>query len=945
LLYKIVIEKKSKEYEVPVDMQNGKLMLIDGNSILNRAFYGLQGPHLLATSDGLYTNAIYGFINILLKYLDEEKPQYICVAFDVKSPTFRHEQYDGYKAKRKGMPEELAVQVPIMKEVLDAMNIKRIEYEGYEADDIIGCLSLRGEKEGIEVVIITGDRDSLQLISRLTRVKIPTTRFNKTQTEEYNYDSFVEKYKIQPEQMIDVKALMGDTSDNIPGVKGIGEVTALDLIREFGSIENLYNNLDKIQKKSVKEKLENGRDMAFLSKKLAKIERDIPIYFRDFDELRVREYNNEMLYEIFRRLEFKSLIQKLNLSAPSGNTENNIQNIEESIHHNLNIKHINNVGQLKDLMKFLSEKKEISFFYILDKDGSPQDGKALAGSLAGIAISWPDEEGCAYIEIKKENNGGLNNENEAICEDDFVRESGELFRNESVKKYGHDVKNFLIYMKCKSTEVRGLAFDTMIGAYILNPSRGSYSISDLAAEYLKINIAPLEELMAKGKKHVDMGALQQETFISRAAEYAKIIYKLSKKLEELIKINGQEILYNNIELPLVTVLADMEYHGFKVNKDELMALSREFDKRIGFLEKEIYMIAGEEFNINSPKQLGTLLFEKLKLPVKKKTKTGYSTDAEVLETLYGEHEIIPYILEYRQLTKLKTTYTDGLLEVINPVTGRIHTKFNQTVVVTGRISSTEPNLQNIPVKLEIGKKIRKVFEPEDENYLLTDADYSQIELRVLAHISGDENLINAFLNNEDIHTSTASKIFGIPKEEVTPLMRSRAKAVNFGIIYGIGDFSLAKDLGITRKEARRYIDDYLERYPGVKQYMSDIVALGKEQGYVTTIFNRRRYLPELQSKNFNIRSFGERVAMNTPIQGSAADIIKIAMVKVYNTLKKNKMKSRLIMQVHDELIIETHIDEKDEVEKILKECMETAVSLKVPLVVDIKTGKNWYEVK
>jgi DNA polymerase-1 len=637
---------------------------------------------------------------------------------------------------------------------------------------------------------------------------------------------------------------------------------------------------------------------------------------------------------------------------------------------------------LKDLKKLLINQKEISFFHLLDKNTDNQNMN-LAGNLAGLALSW-SEKNSAFIKInssiddtnykdanveaenrktfnqisiddrevndkdiskKGKDDIGKYEDNQGINEDDFIQEFKDIFENEAIKKYGHNVKNFLLYLKDININLRELSFDTMIGAYILNPAKDTYLVAELCSEYLNEDIIPVEDLSGKGKNHILFKDIPCDNIIPAACEYSCAIFKLQKVMEELIKSNQQEILYYDIELPLIEVLADMEYNGFKANKDELVDLSKELDNKIKSLTEEIYNLAGEEFNINSPKQLGVILFEKLGLPVKKKTKTGYSTAAEVLEQLIHDHVIISHILEYRQLMKLKTTYTDGLISMINTKTGKIHSKFNQTVVVTGRISSTEPNMQNIPIKLEMGRKVRKVFESSNENYVLTDADYSQIELRVLAHISEDENLIDAFMSNEDIHASTASKVFGVPQDKVTPLMRARAKAVNFGIIYGIGDFSLAKDLGITRKEARRYIDGYLDKYPGVRQYMHDIVTSGKELGYVTTMFNRRRYLPELASKNFTIRSFGERIALNTPIQGSAADIIKIAMVKVYGRLKENNMKSRLILQVHDELIIETHVDEKEEVINILKECMETAVTLKVPLKVDISTGKNWYEVK
>ena len=909
-----------------------KLMLIDGNSILNRAFYGLSGSQLLSTSNGFYTNGIYGFLNILFKYLEEEQPQYICVAFDMRAPTFRHEQFEAYKAKRKGMPDELAMQLPVLKEILDAMNIKTVEYEGYEADDIIGWLSLCGEQKGMDVVIVTGDRDSLQLISKYTRVKIPVTKYGKTQTEEYDYATFIEKYGITPRQMIDVKALMGDPSDNIPGVKGIGEKTALELIKEFGCIEELYDNIEKVKSESVKQKLKEGKEMAFLSKKLATIKREVPEKLCDIEELKIQDYANRRLYEILKKLEFNTFIDRLELREKV--FEDSLSEQNENIDkNNISIIHIKELEELRKLKNVLSKQTEITFFHLLNKN-NPRENTTLEGNLEAFVILWCNDNS-AFIEICKN-----------LSEQDFAFELKDFFEDESIKKIGHNVKDFIVYLKCMGINMKGLVFDTMIASYILNPSKDTYLVSELSFEYLKRDLMPVENIIEKGRtKNSYFKNVPISDILNSTIAYCQAIYELREILNQLIKSNGQEVLYYEIEVPLINVLAGMEYHGFKVNKEELISLSKEFDEKIKLLEKEIYVLAGEEFNINSPKQLGVILFEKLKLPVKKKTKTGYSTDAEVLEKLSSEHEIVSLILEYRQLMKLKSTYTDGLLNVINPNTGKIHSKFNQTVVVTGRISSTEPNLQNIPIKLEIGKKIRKVFVPSDEDYILTDADYSQIELRVLAHISGDENLISAFKNNEDIHVSTASKVFGVPKEEVTPFLRNRAKAVNFGIIYGIGEFGLAKDLGITREEARKYIDEYLEQYPGVRQYMHDIISFGKDKGYVSTIFNRRRYLPELASDNHMIRSFGERIALNAPIQGSAADIIKIAMVKVNNTLESNNMKSKLILQVHDELLVDTHIGDKEEVFKILKDCMENAVLLKVPLVVDIKSGKNWYEVK
>ena len=896
-------------------MSKDKLMVIDGNSILNRAFYGLQGRNLLATSDGLVTNAVYGFINIIFKYIDEENPQYICVAFDLKAPTFRHIKYDGYKANRKGMPEELRVQMPVVKEVLDAMNIKRLEMEGFEADDILGSISLCAQNKGVDVVLITGDRDALQLASNSTRVKIPKTKGGKTETEEYDYSTIVNTFGIEPHQFIDVKALMGDASDNIPGVPGIGEKTALELIKQFKTLSSLYDSLSEVKKKSVKEKLESFKDQAFMSRELAEIDRNMPSLC-EFEELKRRDFDKQKTYELFKRLEFTSFIDKFKLSENMPLSKVDVE--------------IEMVKSLDELRAFKTEIRmagKVCIYYLIDKADKFQN------RLVGIAMSCENGK-CSYFDL-------LNN----IDENEFLSQFKDIFEDHSIKKYGHDLKNFLVYLKNKEIELAGIEFDTMIGAYIINPSRETYTLAQLAQEYMGVFIKSLEELAGKGKSFVPYMDMPIESISSVVGVYPQLIRNISSKIGELLEQNNQKELYYEIELPLVNVLASMEYYGFKVNTEHLIEFSKELEAKISVLTDEIYTLAGEEFNINSTKQLGTILFEKLNLPVIKKTKTGFSTDAEVLEQLSDRHEVVSKLLEYRQLVKLKSTYVEGLLVVINSDTGKIHSSFNQTVTVTGRISSTEPNLQNIPIKLEMGRKIRKVFIPSDENYILLDADYSQIELRVLAHITADENMISAFENNEDVHTSTASKVFGVPKEDVTSTLRSRAKAVNFGIVYGIGDFSLAKDLGTTRKEARTYIDEYLSKYPNIKQYMHDIVEQGKKEGFVTTLFNRRRYLPELKSKNFNIRSFGERIAMNTPIQGSAADIIKIAMVKVDSELKRRKLKSRLILQVHDELIIEVWKGEESEVGSILKESMENATRLKVPLSVDVKSGNNWYESK
>ncbi len=900
-------------------MNNKKLMLVDGNSILNRAFYGLQGKEILATSDGLFTNAVFGFINIMNKYLDEEKPGYLCVAFDLKAPTFRHKEFDGYKANRKGMPNELAVQVPVIKEVLDAMNIKRLEYEGFEADDILGTVSLCAEKEGFEVVILTGDRDSLQLATETTRIKIPVTKGWKTETEEYDYAKVIEKYGVTPELFIDVKGLMGDTSDNIPGVPGVGEKTAIDLVKNFGTIENIYENLEKVEKKSVKQKLEANKELAFLSKRLATIDRNAPerCGLKNLQDLKMQEVDRGKLYNLFKRLEFKSFIEKYNLKEEKAKNPLKLQDVEV----------VSDIRNLERIKKEILTEKRCAVYYILEKTDD------FNSSLKGAGISWAQEKS-AYINITGD-----------FTEDAFLGQFKEVFEADDVKKYGHDLKNLIVYLKNKGISLNGLSFDTMIGAYILSPSRDTYTVTELTEDYMGLDVPSIDEMLGKGKKRLQINDIPVNELAPVIGMYSELIYSLYELIHKKLDENDQLKLYYEIELPLIEVLSDMEHLGIKVNVDTLKSFSVEMEDRINQLIKEIYELAGEEFNINSTKQLGVILFDRLKLPVIKKTKTGYSTDVEVLEQLEPMHEIVAKLLEYRHLVKLKSTYVEGLMKVMNPSTGRIHSSFNQTVTVTGRISSTEPNLQNIPVKLEMGRKIRKVFVPENEEYFLSDGDYSQIELRVLAHITSDENMISAFINNEDIHTSTASKVFNIPKDQVTPFMRSSAKAVNFGIVYGIGDFSLSKDLGITRKEARKYIDEYLGEYPKVKQYMHDIVVQGKEMGFVSTIYNRRRYLPELKSSNFNIRSFGERIAMNTPIQGSAADIIKIAMVKVYKALKDRNLRSRLILQVHDELIIETHKDELKEVEELLKNCMETVASLLVPLTVEVRSGTSWYDVK
>ncbi|NLM09658.1 MAG: DNA polymerase I [Clostridiaceae bacterium] len=893
-----------------------KIILIDGNSVLNRGFYGLSGRAMLTTSTGLYTNAVFAFINIMNKYIEEENPDYIAVAFDLKAKTFRHNLYEQYKAQRKGMPDELAMQLPLVKEVLQAMNISIIEQEGYEADDIIGSLSLKAEKENFDVLILTGDRDSFQLISDRVKVILPSTKSGKTETNVYDKQAILEKYGVTPRQLIDVKGLMGDSSDNIPGVPGVGEKTALSLISSYGTLEGIYDHIDEIKRPKLKSSLIEYKDQAFLSRTLGTIYRDLNCC-GSLEDLKRKDINRAELLNVFRKLEFDSLISKMDLLSVKGDEL-------PSTLKDLNINHIKTKADLIEWIPYFLKQKTIAVLQLIDKEDS------FSSHLSGLALCTGDE--VFYFETGTE-----------LPENLVATELKELWQNNSIQKIGHNIKEWITWLLKHDIEFNGLIFDTMIAEYLIDSLRNSYPITNLSYKYLNRTVPSLDELLGKGKGLKKYSEISPDKLCECSGHNVKAIYDLWKLQKKVLQDNQQEDLYNTIELPLVTVLASMEYHGFKVDAAKLHEYGETLSARIETLEKTIYMLAGEEFNINSPKQLGVILFEKLNLPVVKKTKTGYSTDVEVLEELYNKHDIIPCIIEYRQLAKLYTTYAEGLEKVINPVTGKIHSSFNQTVTATGRISSTEPNLQNIPIRHEMGREIRKAFIPSSDNAVFVDADYSQIELRVLAHITGDEALINAFIKGEDIHTSTASLVFEVDREHVTSELRRRAKAVNFGIVYGISDYGLSKDLGITRKEAKRYIDGYFAKYPKVKAYVDEIVRIGQEQGYIETLFHRRRYLPELASKNFHQRSFGKRVAMNTPIQGTAADIIKIAMVKVYKALKDSGLKSRLILQVHDELVIETFDDELELVKQLVKKSMEEAAELSVPLIVDVSIGRNWYE--
>ena len=886
-----------------------KLMVIDGNSLLHRAFYALP---LLSTKDGIYTNGVYGFLTMLYRIREEHDVDYLCVAFDKKGPTFRHEAFDEYKANRQSTPGELAQQFPILKEILSAMNIAQLELDGYEADDIAGTLSRIGEEEDMEVILVTGDRDYLQLSSDKTKVLI--TRKGITELEEYDRKKIIEEYGITPEQFIDLKGLMGDKSDNIPGVPGIGEKTGIKFLKQFGNMENLYENIEDVRGKKTKESLIEHKAIAFLSKKLGKIIRNVPLDI-SLEEIKVQDPNWEKLANLYDTFEFKSLLSKI----PS--SETGLEDSDYSVKHE-----IVEENNYEKIIQEIESEKSFSFKFIFEDD------HYIKSKILGIGIKIGDNMPY-YIDYSK---------NDIKV---FTKEFKKYFESEDIKKYGHMIKMDIFGLLMLNIDIRGIAFDTMIGQYLLNPAQSSYSINELGQEYLNIYGMDIEELLGKGKKRKNYADLSIETRAEYISMVVDLIHDLKDPIGKLIEEQEMSQLYYEVELPLTEVLAHMEYNGFKIDLEVLNQLGHEFQGELDDLTEGIFQLAGEEFNINSPKQIGEILFDKLKLPVIKRTKTGYSTDAEVLDKLRGEHEIIEKILKYRQMVKLKSTYIDGLLNLVDEEDTRIHSTFNQTITNTGRISSTEPNLQNIPIRTEEGRKIRKAFVPKNEDYILVDGDYSQIELRVLAHISKDPKLIDAFYNDLDIHTKTASQVFHIPEEEMTPLMRDRAKAVNFGIIYGISDYGLSKDLNISRKEAKQYIDNYLANYKMVKKYMEDIVKIGKEKGYVETIFKRRRYIPELKARNYNVRSFGERIAMNTPIQGSAADIIKVAMVKVFEELRKRGLKSKLILQVHDELIIEAHKDEEEEVKSLMKDIMEKSITLDIPLKVDLKVGDNWYETQ
>lgn len=896
-----------------------KLVLIDGHSILNRAFFGLPD---LTNSQGVHTNAVYGFLNIMFKILEEEKPDYLTVAFDVHAPTFRHKMFEEYKGTRKPMADELRQQVPLIKEMLKAMGITIVEKEGYEADDILGTLSVKAEKEGMDVAVISGDRDLLQLATEHVMIRIPKTKKTGTEIENYLADDVVEKYGVTPKEFIDVKALQGDTADNIPGVPGIGEKTAGALIAKYHSIEAVHEDAPNVKPPRASKNIVEFWDQAVMSKELATIITDAPVdyEFKDAQIDGIDSLYTEEAFMMCKRLEFKNLLPRFDVQAPKNNVEENFKVISDQ-------------KSLDDIIKRAS-KKDVAFSIIPGKPGGEDTDGQLSlfeqndtNDYIALVLVFSEED-IYFIKTGKEiTSDYLNKQLEALDANTWI--SPDLKKNLHLMKAG----GF-------TPDERKKYFDMTVAAYLLNPLLGDYPYDGVAKDYLSIVLSSKKDYL--GKLTCEQMIKEDEKKVVDYACYeAYVAWKSKEVLESNLKEKGMYELYENIEMPLVFVLYDMEKEGIRADGDKLKEYSRELAVSINKIEKRIYEEAGEEFNINSPKQLGVVLFEKLQLPNEKKTKTGYSTSAEVLDKLAPDHPIVADVLEYRQLSKLKSTYADGLINFIEQ-DGKIHTTFNQTITATGRLSSTDPNLQNIPIRIELGKLIRKVFLPE-EGHLFVDSDYSQIELRVLAHLSDDEKLIAAFKNGQDIHRSTASLVFDTPFDEVTDIQRRNAKAVNFGIVYGISAFGLANDLNIGRKEAQAYIDSYFEKYPKIKAFLDKTVSEAKEKGYIKTMFGRIRPIPELSSSNFMQRQFGERVAMNSPIQGTAADIIKIAMIRVHDRLLKENLKSKLILQVHDELLIETAEDEKEYVIELLEEEMHKAADLKVSMEVGTECGYDWYD--
>lgn len=874
-----------------------KLILIDGNSIAYRAFFALP---LLNNDKGIHTNAIYGFTTMLMKILNEEKPSHLLVAFDAGKTTFRHNTFKEYKGTRQKTPPELSEQFPFIRELLDAYGIKRYELENYEADDIIGTLSLQAEKDGFEVKVISGDKDLTQLSSEHTTVCI--TKKGITEIEEYTPEHIKEKYGLTPEQIIDMKGLMGDSSDNIPGIPGVGEKTAIKLLKEYETVENLLQSIDQVSGKKLKEKIEEYQDQAIMSKKLATITREAPVTI-SVDETAYENSNDEKLVTLFKELGFNSLIDKLDVKQNTEQKEE-FDKLEYQI--------------IEEITDELFTYESALYLEIFEENYH-------TGEIIGLSIC--NENGVFYLPAKI-----------ALSSSAFKKWA----QDETKKKFVYDGKAAVVALRRFGVELKGIDFDLLIASYLLNPSETVEDFASVAKRHGYNMVHSDEEVFGKGvKRKVPEENILADHIVRKAVGIASLV---NSCLEELEK-NDQLELFTELELPLSFILADMESTGIMVNIDRLKQMGEELTERLQSIEEKVFELAGESFNINSPKQLGVILFEKLGLPVYKKTKTGYSTSADVLEKLESEHEIVKEILHYRQLGKLQSTYIEGLLKVVHLDNSRIHTRYNQVLAQTGRLSSVDPNLQNIPIRLEEGRKLRQAFIPTEQDWLIFSADYSQVELRVLAHIAGDKKLIEAFNEDMDIHTKTAMDVFHVKKDEVTNNMRRQAKAVNFGIVYGISDYGLSQNLGITRKEAGKFIERYFASYPGVKDFMTDIVQDAKQKGYVSTILKRRRYIPEITSRNFNIRSFAERTAMNTPIQGSAADIIKKAMIDMAARLKQENLQARLLLQVHDELIFEAPSNEIDILKKIVPEVMENAVQLVVPLKVDYAYGPTWFDAK
>ena len=896
-----------------------KLVLIDGHSILNRAFYGVPD---LSNAQGLHTNAVYGFLNILFKLLDEEKPDYLTVAFDVKAPTFRHEIFKEYKGTRKPMPQELREQVPVLKDVLHAMGIKTMEQAGLEADDILGTLAKRAEKKGMDVSLVSGDRDLLQIATDKIKIRIPKTKGTRTEVEDYYASDVQEKYGVTPVGFIELKALMGDTADNIPGVPKVGEKTATELLKQFSTLDNLYEHVDEVTKKAVRESLIANKDLAYLSLTLATIDINSPVEL-DWEEARIKELFTPEAYELFARLEFKNMLGRFEHTAAGGS------GLTEKI------RMTSEFGEAQSVFDRAGQAERCGFFILTDTD--EKELCALALCFGEEEISVLRAEGFVTAQWLCGQLSGLYKKGVRLSTFHMKKAYGALLSG-GERELTAEAGTASDSVRCGTETL----FDVLIAAYLLNPLKNDYEPEDVANEYLGISLQSRKQMFDK-MRLTDAVTQNPEAFAEYAGSIAYVCFAAQEKLEERLLSEGMKDLFEEIEMPLSRVLYEMEKEGIAVRRDELQSYGDALTGRIRELEQSIHEKAGCEFNINSPKQLGEVLFEKMGLKGGKKTKTGYSTAADILEKLAPDNPIVEEILEYRGLTKLKSTYADGLADYIGE-DGRIHTSFNQTITATGRISSTEPNLQNIPMRTELGRLIRKVFVPKD-GYVFTDADYSQIELRVLAHISGDEQLIEAYRSDADIHRITASKVFHTPFEEVTDLQRRNAKAVNFGIVYGISSFGLSQDLSITRKEASEYIEQYFATYPKVKEFLDGQVEKAKETGYVTTIYGRKRPIPELKSSNFMQRSFGERVAMNSPIQGTAADIMKIAMIHVWEELRERKLSSRLILQIHDELLIETKREEAEEVARLLEEEMKKAAKLEVSLEADVHTGENWYDAK